>query len=59
MKKYTTVTIVADEGKVLTNGDIYGKVIALGKGDSVDNYYEITDEEYNAIMAEREASAEV
>ncbi len=37
-------------GEVLADGDVY-----LGVGDSADNWYEITEEEYNKIMAEREA----
>lgn len=46
----------ATEGMVLTNGDVYGKVIYLGVNDSPDNWREITDEEYAAIMAEQEAA---
>jgi hypothetical protein len=37
-------------GEVPKDGDVY-----LGVGDSADNWYEITEEEYNKIMAEREA----
>lgn len=44
----------ADEGKVLTNGEAYGKVVVLGNGDRISNYREITDEEYLHIMAEEE-----
>lgn len=50
------ITIRADEGKWLTNGEIYGKTISLAVDVSVNDFYEITDEEYNSIMAE---SAEV
>ena len=35
----------ADEGMTLTNGEAFGKTIYLGINDSVDNWYEITDEE--------------
>lgn len=44
------ITIRADEGKWLTDGENYGKTISLAEGISVDRYYEITDEEYEAIM---------
>lgn len=35
----------ADEGMMLTNGETFGNVVYLGKNDSVDNWYEITDYE--------------
>jgi hypothetical protein len=54
MQTFTQINLIADEGKILTNGEIYGKVIALGNGDSADNYYEITEEEYNEIMKAEE-----
>ena len=50
----TRVVLIADEGKVLTNGETYAKSIALGDWDSANNYHEITVEEYAKIMAERE-----
>ena len=49
------ITIIADEGKWLTDGENYGKTISLAEGVSVDNYYEITDEEYEIIMKEKES----
>ena len=48
------ITIRADEGKWLTDGENYGKTISLAEGISVDNYYEITNDEYEAIIAENE-----
>ena len=40
------VTVLkAEEGKTLTNGEAFGKVVYLGKNDSADNWHEITDEE--------------
>ena len=49
----TVRKLTADEGKVLTNGEAYGKEIYLGIYDSAENWHEITDDEYEAIMAAR------
>lgn len=47
--------IFAKEGYILTNGnDVYGKIIDLGKFDREENYYQITEEEYENIMKEQE-----
>ena len=56
--KHDTVIInkiTADEGKWLTNGQgVYSKEVYLGKNDSVVNWYEITDYEYETIVKEQE-----
>lgn len=39
------VKLEADEGRVLTNGETYGKVIYLGIYDTVDNWHEIDESE--------------
>lgn len=46
------ITIYADEGKILTNGEDYGTTISLAEGISEDGYYEITKEEYKRILTE-------
>ena len=51
---FEIVKLTADKGKVLTNGTIYGKVIALGNGDGVENYYEISEKEYEEIVKKEE-----
>ena len=43
--------IYADEGKVLTDCEIYGVQIFLAEGQSADNFHEITREEYENILA--------
>lgn len=50
--------IIASEGKVLTNGEIYGKMIYLAEGVSAATFYEITDAEYAEILAKEEAKME-
>ncbi len=45
------VTVLkADEGKTLTNGETFGKVVYLGINDSASNWHEITDEEAEALQ---------
>ena len=46
MRKVLTAT----EGHVYTNGEIYGKIIYLAHGVNASTFYEITDEEYEAII---------
>ena len=55
----TRKIIYADEGKILTNGTLYGKQIFLAEGVSEFDYHEISEEEYNAILAEEEAEAKI
>ena len=53
--KTETITvnkIIADEGMILTDGEIYGRVIYLAKGRSADEFHEITEEEYNRLQEE-------
>lgn len=44
------IILKADEGKTLTNGEVFGKVVYLGKNDSTDNWHEITDEDAQALQ---------
>jgi hypothetical protein len=48
------IVIYAEEGKVLTNGEIYGKQIFLAETENADSFYEITDAEYESILKEQE-----
>ena len=53
-KENITITkITADEGKILTNGKVYGREIYLGAAQSADEYYEISEQEYIKITAKR------
>ena len=49
--------IYAKEGYILTNGDVYGYIIDLGKFDNEENYHEITIEEYEEILKQEEMLA--
>lgn len=46
--------ITAAKGKVLTNGEAYSTEIYLGVNDTIENWHEITEEEYANILAEEE-----
>ena len=37
--------LIAEEGKVLTNGETYTSVVYLGKDENIDNWYEINADE--------------
>ena len=50
--------LTASNGHVLTNGEAYGKEIYLGVNDAPENWHEITDEEYAAIVADQEKETE-
>lgn len=54
----TRTILYADEGMVLTNGTNYGKQIILGSSDNAEDYYEITDAEYEVVMAKQEETVE-
>lgn len=44
------VKLKATEGMIYTNGETYGREIFLGSGDSPDNWWEITEAEYEKIV---------
>lgn len=44
--------LTAAEGMILTNGEVYGRIIYLADGTTPDSFYEITDEEYENMVAE-------
>ena len=56
MKKetITRIKLTANDGYILTNGEVYGKEIYLGVNDSADNWHEITEKEYAEILKAEE-----
>lgn len=50
--------LIAEKGKVLTDGEVFGKTIFLGNSRNPDEFYEISEEEYDAIMSEKETKTE-
>ena len=42
--------ISADDGKILTDGEHYGKVFALAEGRKVEEFTEISELEYEEIL---------
>ena len=47
----TRTKLIADEGMVLTNGTDYGRIVFLADNDNDKNWREITEEEYEEIIA--------
>lgn len=56
MQVKTRTILYADEGKVLTNGETYGKIIYLAEGVSEADFHEITEAEHAEIVKESEES---
>lgn len=48
------VKLVATEGMMLTNGEVYGRMVFLATGDSPDNWREIPETEALSAMEHTE-----
>ena len=48
------ITLYADAGKILTDGNIYGTTISLAEGEQAESFYEIDKEEYDKMLEEKE-----
>lgn len=51
-------TLFADEGKILTDGEHYGRIVHLAPSEDASAWHEIPEEEYNSIMAAMEAETQ-
>jgi hypothetical protein len=54
----TKITLIADGGKILTDGVHYGRVVYLAPEKSAEDWHEIPEEEYEAIMASKYAETQ-
>ena len=52
--KFENGILFADEGKIVTNGETYGKQIHRLSNEMVKDWYEITEAEYQEILKEEE-----
>ena len=52
------ILLVADEGYVYANGEVYGSTIYLAEGESAENFRQITREQYEAEMLMQNESAQ-
>lgn len=50
----TTTVLTASDGFILTDGEVYGRVIYLGKGRKPDEFREISEAEYQEILRRQE-----
>ena len=48
----TRIKLIASTGYILTNGETYGREIYLGTEDKPENWREIPEVEYEAILEE-------
>ena len=53
-----TTVLIADEGKILTDGEVYGRTIYLAKNRYSEEFYEITEAEYEEVQKQNEAEAD-
>lgn len=49
----TYIKLIASEGKVLTDGNTYGKQVYLAEDADLSTWYEITDAEYAVIREQQ------
>ena len=55
----TRIKLTASEGMVLTDGENYGKEVFLAEGADSSKWYEITEAQYDEVMAKESKDLEV
>ena len=58
IKEFTQKLLIASKGHILTDGEHFGRVVALAVDRDPSEFHEITEEEYQSILAEREGDVE-
>lgn len=58
IKEITTVMLIADEGKILTNGNEFAKVLTMNNTADTNKWYEISQASYEEIMEEHQKKLE-
>jgi len=53
------IILVADSGKVITDGKIYGRQIFLSEDRSAEDFFEISEEAYHRLYDESEGDSVV
>lgn len=57
--KIELTKLTPSEGMVLTNGETYSTEVYLGCNDNAENWHEITDAEYEEIVAKEREEQEL
>ena len=57
MTQQTYIMLTAEDGKILTNGETFGRIVSLGNGDVPENWREVDEAEYTAYLAAEEQKA--
>lgn len=53
IKEFTQKLLIASQGHILTDGEHFGRVVALAIDRDPSEFHEITEEEYQAIIAKK------
>ena len=51
----TASKLIASDGMILTDGTDYARITYLAEGTDISKWYEITEAEYERIIAEKES----
>jgi hypothetical protein len=57
-KKMDRTTLIAKQGFLFTNGEVYAKIVDLAENECPENWHEITETEYEEIRAKEQQEAQ-